>query len=694
MRAPVLASVPALSLALALVLAGCVAPGLTTNDVELSPPEVPQGALVEPIEGGLRLVFEKVDFPFTQNVTIPEGTTLVRATGIVAGDEAVSITMRDPETLRRRCNFAPLDAWDVPILGRGSCSGVTLVDQLPTRWEVRGFSALDVGRVEVELLTTPLDGALAQLDVSQISLATHELEETTIESVPSFDGTLLHVEVTLPQGPGPWPTLLWSSPYDHPDRLAGRPSAWNYFVHDWAKRGYAVVTADVRGYAESEGCVEVWGPNEQKDQTFLVEWVAQQEWSDGNVGFYGQSYVATTPVEAAIDAPDALKAIIAVAPVSDAYNDWHFGGVPNGENTLSPVGYQMIGSGTEGILGLTNPASAPGFVQQLPTSAPYLAQRADNGFCDPTVLVRPNDPRGIYDSFYEERNFSARASNIKAAVLYTEGFEDSNVKSAEIPDFFNAISAPKLGLFGHWVHQHPTRADNEALMLLWLDQYVKGKPVGFEKLPPVRVVTNDDRERVADAWPAPAGSAFTLHLDPANGALSATPSEGSTQLVMDPTYATLPVGLGGLPVARTLLTMESEPLAAPVHFSGQGQVHLDATLSRAQNAYVAAYLYETKEGASSLVTWGMFNLAHREGHDQYVPVAPGERLAIGIPLLPTEWVFDAGATLRLELRGAGVLEWSLTPPTEPGALDVYAEGSLLELPTVEGGEPLPKTAMR
>ena len=89
-------------------------------------------------------------------------------------------------------------------------------------------------------------------------------------------------------------------------------------------------------------------------------------------------------------------------------------------------------------------------------------------------VARDLDPRAVYDSFYEERDFKKRAGQVKAATLYTEGFEDANVKAAMIPGWFNAIQAPKLGLFGHWLHQHPARLDCEALFVGWMEHYVKG----------------------------------------------------------------------------------------------------------------------------------------------------------------------------------------------------------------------------
>ena len=685
------------------LLAGCLE-GQTpaaTLAAPLSLPEVPEGATVETLPEGLRLVWADVELPFEEKVVLPQGTTLVRATAVGGAEDFVSVTMRHAGTERRRCNFASLDAWDAPVLGRASCSGVTAMDALPDAWLVRaGGLGLAKLTVHVDLLTTPHDGLLAQLDLSQLSMRQHTLLPTEVLEVPSFDGTPLRVEVTLPEGPGPWPTVLWSSPYSHDDRAGGDPAAWKYFVNDWAQRGYAVVAADVRGYGESGGCVEVWGPNEQKDQVFLVEWVAQQAWSDRRVGFYGQSYVATTPVEAAVFAPEALKAIVIVAPVTDAYSDWHFGGVPNGENLLSPVGYQTIGGGvTLPPVGSTRPASYASWALYAAGEAPYTLSRAGNGFCDPGVVLRPNDPRAVYDAFYEERNFSARAGEVKAAVLYTQGFEDSNVKSALAPDWFNAITAPKLGLFGHWVHQHPTRADNEVLMLGWMDQHVKGKALGFEKLAAAHVVVDRETQRAAPAWPPLVAETFSFgaDLDGASLVAGAEGAGGATLLLdsVETAGGMLPLAPGDLLPFDALLTLDGAPLAAPVHLAGQAHVAVTGALRNAENGHLAAYLYEDDGNGTRLVTWGMFNLAHRNGHDRYEPAGPGETLQVAIPLLPTEWVFREGVKLHLELRGARVLDWAATPPTEPALFDLDGAGTALVLPLADTPTvPLAATAQR
>ncbi|HEX2022615.1 MAG TPA: CocE/NonD family hydrolase, partial [Candidatus Thermoplasmatota archaeon] len=396
--------VPLVLALLAAPLVGCVAPEspAATSLASLDPAAiaVPEGAELVAEEGRALLRFLDVSLPFEQEITIPAGATIVRAVGRIGEDAPLAASMANTETGRRRCNVDRLDAWDLPVTKVSVCSGLAAIDPPGASWTVRLFApaSIETGTVEVVFETTPLDGIVGTLDLSQLSMPTHELEETQYMEVPSFDGTPLWVEVTLPKGPGPWPTVLASSPYNTQHGRGETPAMWTYFTHDWAKRGYAVVNADVRGFGMSGGCVEIWSVNEQKDQAFLVDWVAKQEWSDGSVGFYGQSYVGTTPVEAAVQAPEALKAIIAVAPVMNAYYDWHYGGVPNGESTGSPQAYQIY----------TDPFPLDPFdplatdPEAFMDPATVLLNKA-KGVCDPAIIARANDPRAVYDAFYVER---------------------------------------------------------------------------------------------------------------------------------------------------------------------------------------------------------------------------------------------------------------------------------------------------
>lgn len=659
---------------------------------------VPPGATLERTDDGLKLVWEELELPLDQEIEIPEGTTMVRITAELGQDQLPFVHLSNADTERRRCNVPYFqDGWFELTTGTMSCAGLAVVDQLPANWTatvsappttdpVTGETEHPVADlVTVELIDRPLDGIAAEVDLANLSMPTHDLQEPEQVTIESFDGTELYAEVTVPEGQGPWPVIISSSPYNGPAHSQGQPSMWEYFVQDWAQRGYAVVSADVRGTGRSAGCMEVWGPNEQQDQKVLVDWAAEQGWSDGNVGFYGQSYVGTTPVEAAVQTPEALKAIIAVAPVINAYDDWHFGGVPNGENALSPAAYQATTGGTS----------------DLETQDPLQgAIQAANGLCDPTLAARANDPRAVYDGFYEVRNFSQRAENVEAAVLYTHGFEDVNVKSAMAVPFFNDVDAPKLGLLGHWVHQHPVRADQELMFLAWMDHHVKGKDMGLSDLPAADIVVGDGTHRTAEAWPPEDPNHTNLYPDLAAGELAREPTDGSATILLDSS------GLWTGTTGGGDLVLETEVIR-PIHLAGTASLDLVAELQGTGNAHVAAFLYDEGPDGTDLVTFGMANLAHRNGHDSYEPVAPGETVEMGLPFLPTERVLEPGHTLRLVLRATHSDDWAGLADAGPvgvggaepgpaGFLTVQAgqDGTELRLPQApaQGIQALPMTA--
>jgi predicted acyl esterase len=624
---------------------------------------VPSGANLDAIPGGFAAVWTGVSLPHVVEFTVPGPATMVRA---VADSGASAVGMSNAETGRRRCNNPTVEDFSTAFAYPKSCSSVTALDVAGATWRAT-FAGTGTGNVRIEYLDVPYDGLLAGLDLSGITKPTFDLHDTVVEFIPSHDGVLLRTERTLPQGSGPWPAIIVSSPYY--SHAAGSPPAdWNYVVHDWAKRGYAMVTADVRGFADSGGCVEVWGINEQLDQKFLVDWVAAQPWSDGNVGFYGQSYVGTTPVAAAVHAPEALKAIVTIAPVINAYEDWHYGGVPNGESSLSPVAYQVL---TESTL-----TELPAELQEgaFANDPQQLVNNAANGPCDPTLIPRANDPRAIYNEFYEERNFKLRAKDVQAAVLYTEGFEDANVKSAMIPGWFNDLPEPKLGLFGHWLHQHPSRLDCEALFVGWFETHLKGKDLGFGTLPNAAIQVDRATHRVASEWPPAQPVVQRLGADLAAGTLvEGNGTRGSVTLRLDHSGA-----LAGLPGPASVLPFTTT-LDRDLSLAGIAQVPIEGAL-RGTNAYLAAYLWS----GDRLVTWGQLNLAHNDDHTAYAPVVPGSAGTWSIPLRPTETILRAGEPLLLVLRGVSAAE--SIPPLGVTAATFEVHALALEVPGVPLGD--------
>lgn len=164
-------------------------------------------------------------------------------------------------------------------------------------------------------------------------------------AVPMRDGTILRVNAYRPTGAGPFPVLLCAHPYgkDALPRRRGRRSRFSiqYRVMRqpapvalstltsweapdpawWTAHGYAVVNADLRGSGTSDGTGSLMSEAEARDVYDLIEWAGGQEWSTGNVGMLGVSYLAMSQYRAAGLAPPSLKAICPWEGMTDPYRD-------------------------------------------------------------------------------------------------------------------------------------------------------------------------------------------------------------------------------------------------------------------------------------------------------------------------------------------------------------------------------------
>jgi uncharacterized protein len=131
--------------------------------------------------------------------------------------------------------------------------------------------------------------------------------------VRSRDGTVLRVNVFRPPGDDRHPVVLSAHPYGKDHLPARRGNRWTYSRQYhmlrqpdpvtfsaltgweapdpvwWAARGFAVVNADLRGCGHSDGTGKLLSRQEREDVFDLVQWAAEQPWSDGRVVMLGVS---------------------------------------------------------------------------------------------------------------------------------------------------------------------------------------------------------------------------------------------------------------------------------------------------------------------------------------------------------------------------------------------------------------------
>lgn len=161
-------------------------------------------------------------------------------------------------------------------------------------------------------------------------------------AVPLRDGTVIYADVLRPVGGGKFPAIVAWSPYGKtlpldvvqsgvdPKTVSGLYKSEGPDANFWVSNGYAIVHPDPRGIGKSEGDAHVWGSVDADDGYDVIEWIAQQPWSNGHVGMHGTSWLAMAQWFIAAKNPPHLKAIALWNGASDIYrHNMLYGGIPN-----------------------------------------------------------------------------------------------------------------------------------------------------------------------------------------------------------------------------------------------------------------------------------------------------------------------------------------------------------------------------
>ena len=150
--------------------------------------------------------------------------------------------------------------------------------------------------------------------------------------VPMRDGVGLSTNIYTPKkGKGPFPVILWKTPYSEHDIKGG---TLRYAVRA-VERGFVFVVQNERGRYFSEGEYEILG-KPQTDGYDTLSWLAAQEFSNGNIGTLGCSSSAEWQLAlAGMDHP-AHKAMVPMSAGAgigkvgrfQEQGNWYTGGVP------------------------------------------------------------------------------------------------------------------------------------------------------------------------------------------------------------------------------------------------------------------------------------------------------------------------------------------------------------------------------
>jgi putative CocE/NonD family hydrolase len=518
--------------------------------------------------------------------------------------------------------------------------------------------------------------------------------------IPMADGVRLSADLFMPDGPGPFPGVFEFLPYRKDDRTAARWNAHQYF----AERGFVGVRADIRGTGGSEGvATDEYTPQEQQDACEVIGWASRQPWCNGNVGMFGTSYGGFNCVQTAMHQPPALKAIIPHAATDDRYNDdvHYSGGCLMGIDQVIYPGWMVPMNAMPPYPQYTTEDWAGVWQQHLQGNPPWLLE----------WLRHPTE-----DDYWLQGSLKADYASIKCPVLHLGAWSDGYPNA--VFRMLQHLKAPNRAIVGPWQHSRPNDAYPEPRinhlheMARWWAHWLRGEDTGVMSEPQLAMyVQHGSRPqaflphmpgewRYEQKWPPDRLAERSLYLA-GQGELRTDP-EANTEADEYPYLATVGATAGfWCPLSapwgmardqRTdearSLTYTTAPFKEPLEILGFPRAVLHAA-SSAENAFFSVKLTDVApDGASTLVSRGILNGAHRRSHRHPEPLIPGEVYELDVPLKVVSWVFQPGHRLRVSIASS---DWPTIWPSPQAAVNKILRGragpSRLLLPVVGPAEP-------
>jgi len=489
------------------------------------------------------------------------------------------------------------------------------------------------------------------------------------------DGTRLAVNVYRPVRDGavvdePLPAVFLFTPYRARYRredgsiseLSGRSMGADRLL----EAGYVIVEADVRGKGASWGARRGFQDRtEAMDGHDLVEWVADQPFSNGVVGMMGCSYLGGSTVQVASTVPPSLKAIFVGASDLDKFDFVRRGGITAQFNTRpdEPL--------SDDLMSIPMDEDADGSMLRA-----AVAQHADNTsmaglwysmpFRDSVSPLTGNDfwnevgPWPYLPALRESGIASYFWSNLK-----------DEPTSQMILAAANLNGRLLVGPGGHCAP--PPDYDLAGEVQRFFDFHLKGINNGIDDEPRttlwVENAAEDSHWIRTDLLPGEASEYRSWHAAP-GGRLGTAPAAAG----QDAFLVNFDVGSEDYfafwveSQAEHGLVFASTPLQSDLHLEGYPVAHIKLSVDR-EDANLFAYLEEVdREGKASVLAMGRlaagyralgeapyfnFGLPFHPGLEaDYQPLEPGVPVMLDITLLPVSRIVPAGHSLRLVVTGA------------------------------------------
>jgi putative CocE/NonD family hydrolase len=548
-------------------------------------------------------------------------------------------------------------------------------------------------------------GLLAALGVLVLALAPAGAVAAPVSEqgyIPIAGGVQLEYSLELPAASGRFPVAMTYAGYCE-------GASWTCNEPDSAPAllaaGYAVLGVSVPGTSCSTGTFDAFTAGEAAAGAAAVEWAAQQPWSDGHIGMFGDSFPGILQLGVAALRPAHLDAVAPWQVTSDLYRDVAYpGGMANLEFGAFWAGLdQPLNSYESGI----QQALAAGDTTCAIALAHDLADEPSHNIAI-QGLLHPYD-----DSFWQAREPGADADRIDVPLLGCVTWQDDEVSSrgssylSELDPARTWVLASN-GYHGQCEENSPAAIQEE---VAFFDRFVKGVQNGFESTPHLQLWhethVNGAGQNVP-SWISSYPSYEAMHVQPlslyfrADGQLALTapaggapadrydypgPSLGSEDGIVFGQHNLL---WNAEDPAGASVSYTTPPLSRDAEFFGSGSANIWLS-SSASNTDLQITLTEVRpDGQEVYVSRGWLQAQDRALDPQRStalapyqldqqadasPLVPGEPTYMRLQLWPFDYVFRKGSSIRLWIDApTGVTGgWSLNFLTTPAVNSIYAD---------------------
>ncbi|KAJ5490005.1 Hydrolase CocE/NonD family [Penicillium expansum] len=430
----------------------------------------------------------------------------------------------------------------------------------------------------------------------------------------------------------------------------------------WTKHGYAVVRADERGLGQSPGVLDTMSRGTSEAFVDVVEWAAEQPWSNGKVGLLGISYYAGSQWRVAARQPKGLACIIPGR------------GCPI---IIVIVAATVVVSNQYGLAGRAARNWGPDTIEGDLTKEELVANRKDQNIDNLNNRFRD-------DPYYSSKEYNME--DIKVPLLSVANWGGILLHlRGNVMGYLNAGSNLKYLRFITGRHDLPFYYTEEVeIQKSFLDAFLKGEDkAGWStgEAPKVDVLlrkgnvgfNNAEAEktygrRVENEWPIARTQYTKFFLTPSQLLESKTPDPESKLVKLD--YRAL-----GTLDKPSLLQFSTPAFEQETEITGHITAHLNVSIYLPSGEEV---FYTGTAGDPVPLTKGWLRVSMRKinyqhlRHNEHIPyrdyfssdvlpVIPGEVYAVDVEIWPTNVVVERHGKLILEVasgdtQGSGIFQ--------------------------------------